>query len=287
MRALVILLLMICSNDLSGQSVKSGYIKAKSLSIYYEITGKGSPVFLLHAGLQDHRMWDKQVSSLAKKLQVITIDLPSHGKTSGWDTTFHMGDVLKAVMDSLNIPKASFVGLSFDGVCATEMALKYPERVSKIVLTAPGLLGWDKVFKMDDVSKSLLDSLDAAFKSSDTLRQATEFTRVWCIGPFRKANDVNKSVRDYIQTTTLKNLRDHANDFWPRFAEPDAAAKVSSIKVPVLIIKADKDLPLISNACEYLAKNIKGSKLITIQNAAHMLNMEQDKIVNKALMDFL
>lgn len=287
MRRLTLLLLITCAVEVSAQSVQSGFIKAKSLSIYYESTGNGSPVFLLHAGLQDHNMWAQQVSELSKKHQVITLDLPSHGKTSGWDTTFHMGDVLKAVMDSLKISKASFVGLSFGSVCATEMALKYPERVSRIVLAAPGLLGWDKVFKMDEVSKPLLDSLDAAFKSTDTLRQASEFTLVWCVGPFRKSADVKKSVRDYIYSTTLKNLRTHASDYWPRFAETNAAEKISTIKAPVLIINSDKDLPLIINACNYLAKNIKNSKAVTIPNAAHMLNMEQDKAFNRALLDFL
>jgi 3-oxoadipate enol-lactonase len=287
MKMSTLLLLILVSIDLTGQSTKSGYIKAKSLTIYYEITGNGSPVFLLHAGLQDHSMWDQQLPELSKKHQVITIDLPSHGKTTGSDTTFHMSDVLKAVMDSLKISKASFVGLSFGGVCATEMVLKYPDRVSKVVLAAPGLLGWDKFFKTDDVSKLHLDSLDAAFKSNDTLRQATEFTRVWCIGPFREANDVASPVREYIYTTTLKNLRTHAHDHWPRFAETNAAEKISMIKKPVLIIKADKDLPLIANACNYLVKNIKGSKLVSVPNAAHMLNMEQSRIFNKALIDFL
>jgi 3-oxoadipate enol-lactonase len=287
MKTSALLLLMLVSIALAGQPTKSGYIKARSLTIYYEITGNGAPVFLLHAGLQDHSMWDQQVPELSKKHRVITIDLPSHGNTLGSDTTFLMSDILKAVMDSLRITKASFVGLSFGGVCATDMALKYPDRVSKVVLAAPGLLGWDKFFKMDDVSKPHLDSLDAAFKSNDTIRQATEFTRVWCIGPFRKANEVASPVREYIYRTTLKNLRTHANDFWPRFTETNAAEKISMIKKPVLIVKADKDLPLITNACNYLVKNIKGSKLISIPNAAHMLNMEQSKIFNKALLDFL
>jgi hypothetical protein len=61
MKTTALLLLLIFSIDLTGQSTKSGYIKAKSLTIYYEITGSGSPVFLLHAGLQDHGMWDQQV----------------------------------------------------------------------------------------------------------------------------------------------------------------------------------------------------------------------------------
>jgi pimeloyl-ACP methyl ester carboxylesterase len=162
------LLLISVSVFAQQKEVKTGFIKAGELSIYYESTGKGTPVFLLHAGLQDHTMWNQQVPVLAKSHQVITLDLPTHGKTTGWDTTFLMADILKAVMDSMKIQKASFVGLSFGAVCATDVALKYPERVSKLVLAAPGLLGWDEFVKQDKISKPVLDSLDAVFKGTDT-----------------------------------------------------------------------------------------------------------------------
>lgn len=266
---------------------KKGFIKAKSLNIYYEVTGKGLPVFLLHAGLQDNRMWDKQIPALAKDHQVITLDLPAHGKTTGWDTTFFMADILKAVMDSLKISKAAFAGLSFGAVCATDIALKYPERVSKVVFMAPGLLGWDKVIQMDSISKAVLDTLDRAFKGKDLVQQAEIFTRVWCDGPFRKPGQVNKSAREYIYTTTLKNLKLHADDYWPRFSDTKAAEHIGVISVPVLIVVGSKDVPLIGNACAYLKKTIKNARLIEIPNVAHMLNMEESVALNKALNAFL
>lgn len=289
MTRLMSFLFVFCSIGLYAQlsGSKSGFIKVRSLSIYYETTGKGTPVFFLHAGLQDNRMWDKQVPALAKKHQVITLDLPTHGKTTGWDTTFMMADILKAVMDSMRISKASFVGLSFGAVCATDIALKYPERVSKMVLVAPGLLGWDKFIKTDSVSGPALDTLNAVFKGSDTLRQAEVFTQVWCVGPFRKSAEVNKTVRDYIFNTTLRNLKVHANDYWPRFSNTKAAEYISTIKVPVLIIAGDKDIPLINNSCNFLKASISNSRQITIPNVAHMLNMEQTAAFNKALLSFL
>ena len=283
---LVLLLLSIAGySQLPGS--KSGFIKAKSLSIYYETTGKGTPVFLLHAGLQNNRMWDQQVPALAKTHQVITLDLPAHGKTTGWDTTFVMADILKAVMDSLKIAKASFVGLSFGAVCATDIALKYPDRVSKLVFVAPGLLGWDKFIIMDSVSKPKLDSLDAVFKRKDMNWQSETFTQTWCDGPFRKPDEVNKNVRNYIYNTTLENLRAHEDDYWPRFANAKAAENINSIKVPVLIIVGNKDIPLINNTCSFLKNNIRNARMITIPNVAHMLNMEQVLPFNKALTTFL
>src|SRR5688572_21825595 len=134
MRHAVLILLLLVSSVAIGQTSKSGFIKTKSLSIYYEAAGSGSPVILLHAGLQDHRMWDKQVAALSKTRHVITIDLPAHGKTQGWDTTFLTADMLSAVMDSLKIKTAAFVGLSFGAVCVMDILLKYPGRVSKAAL---------------------------------------------------------------------------------------------------------------------------------------------------------
>jgi pimeloyl-ACP methyl ester carboxylesterase len=68
-RVSTLLLPIIVSTDLTGQPTKSGYIKAKSLTIYREITGHGPPVFLLHGGLQDHSMWDQKVPVLSKMHQ--------------------------------------------------------------------------------------------------------------------------------------------------------------------------------------------------------------------------
>jgi pimeloyl-ACP methyl ester carboxylesterase len=169
----------------------------------------------------------------------------------------------------------------------TDIALKYPERISKMVLVAPGLLGSDKFVKMDSVSRPALDTLDAVFKGSDTIRQAEVFTEVWCVGPFRKSGDVNKTARDYIFNTTLRNLRIHANDYWPRFSNTQAAEYIGTIKVPVLIIAGEKDIPFINNSCKFLKAGIGNSKQITIPNVAHMLNMEQAAAFNKALLSFL
>jgi 3-oxoadipate enol-lactonase len=287
MKYAVLILFLFASWMAEARSSKSGFIKAKTLTIYYETTGSGSPVFFLHAGLQDHHMWDAQVKTLARKHQVITLDLPAHGRTLGWDTTFLMADILSVVMDSLKLSKAAFVGLSFGAVCVTDLLLKYPKRVSKAVLAAPGLLGWDNVITIDPVSKPLMDSLDAVFKGTDVIAQAEVFTRIWCDGPFRTKRQVAPQTREYIYNTTVKTIREHSDDYWPRFYFKDAADRVGKIQSPVLIISSDKDVPLITDVCKYLNQKIKTSKLVTIPNAAHMVNLEQETAFNKVLMEFL
>src|SRR5689334_12834676 len=79
----------------------SGTIRAGNYNIYYERAGKGEAILLLHAGLQEHTMWKDQVAVLSKQYEVITPDLPYHGKTTGIDTNILAADVLKILLDSL------------------------------------------------------------------------------------------------------------------------------------------------------------------------------------------
>jgi pimeloyl-ACP methyl ester carboxylesterase len=68
-----------------NQTLK-GVVKAGNLQVYFEQTGLGDAVVLLHAGLQNHSMWEEQVKALSGKYSVITIDLPFHGNMTGIDT---------------------------------------------------------------------------------------------------------------------------------------------------------------------------------------------------------
>jgi len=74
---------------------------------------------------------------------------------------------------------------------------------------------------------------------------------------------------------------------WPLLQNnPPAVETIASIRVPVLIIEGDKDLPYIHVTSRYLEKTIPGAKRVVMEGVAHMLNMEKPSIVNKLLADF-
>src|SRR5438067_3295857 len=86
-----------------------GFITAGHLRVHFSQYGKGQPLFFIHAGYLDSKMWNEQVNFFSKYYRVILFDLPHHGETSGNDTTILIADVFKTVMDSLHITQASFV----------------------------------------------------------------------------------------------------------------------------------------------------------------------------------
>lgn len=86
--------------------------------IFYSIAGEGPVLVLLHGFLESSTMWSLLVPSLSLRKTVLTIDLPGHGKSGSLASTHSMemmADVVNALLDHLQIAKASFMGHSMGG----------------------------------------------------------------------------------------------------------------------------------------------------------------------------
>jgi 3-oxoadipate enol-lactonase len=269
------------------QQPKNGTIKAGGFQVYYEREGKGDPVLLLHAGLQDHTMWAEQVKALSQHFEVITADLPYHGNTTGSDTTIFIADIIKTLLDSLQIKKVSIAGLSMGASSALDFLLAYPGSVNKAILIAGGVTGYENK-TADSISLYWYPLFKKALQDKDTALAAKEFTRAWAEGIYRKGDSLKAPVSQYIYKASLNTMRQHQVAGWPRFLEdPPAVKRLSGIKLPVLIIDGDKDLPTITANAEYMEKNIPGAKRVVMKDVAHMLNIEKPEELNKLMMDFL
>jgi 3-oxoadipate enol-lactonase len=58
-----------------------GFEEVSGARLYFEISGRGEPVVLVHAGIADHRMWDPQVAALASAYQVLNYDMRGFGRS--------------------------------------------------------------------------------------------------------------------------------------------------------------------------------------------------------------
>lgn len=266
---------------------KSGTIKLHGGDVYYESHGKGEPILLLHAGFQNTDMWRHQVPELSKHYQVITIDLPGHGKTQSDTLRMSPPHFISEILDSLGLKKTSIAGVSLGASCVMDFIIAHPERVNKVMLVSTGIVGWEHHFDSDTTVGKFIASFFAHLDKKDTAAAAEGFTRFWFDGPFRSPQEVNDTVRKYIYESTLYNLRRHTFNEWPRFEDTAAIDRLPSIKLPLLVIDGDKDVPHISKTCGYIQKTVPGARRITIKNAGHMLNMESPAEFNKAVLDFL
>jgi pimeloyl-ACP methyl ester carboxylesterase len=119
----------------------SGRVDVGGASLYYEVTGAGSPVVLLHGLNLDHHVWDEQVAPLAHAHTVVRYDLRGSGRsTAGSHSGTHAGD-LKALLDHLELVGVSLLGLSLGGGVAIDFAIAYPNAVRALILVNPLLEG--------------------------------------------------------------------------------------------------------------------------------------------------
>jgi pimeloyl-ACP methyl ester carboxylesterase len=109
----------------------------KNTSISFSETGKGATVVLLHGFLENKSMWDFFIPALSKKYRVLAIDLFGHGATENLGYIHSMedqADMVFAVLQSLKVRKASFIGHSMGGYVALAFAELYPDYCKGIAL---------------------------------------------------------------------------------------------------------------------------------------------------------
>jgi len=108
--------------------------------MYYEIHGEGKPLVLIHGGGSTiQTTFGKVLSLFAKKYKVIAVELQAHGHTGDRDApeTFQQdGDDVAALLQQLNISKASFFGFSNGGTTSLQIAIRHPEVVDKLVIAS-------------------------------------------------------------------------------------------------------------------------------------------------------
>ncbi|MFI8100917.1 alpha/beta fold hydrolase [Streptomyces sp. NPDC086023] len=114
------------------------------MTLSHDLEGAGPAVVLLHSGVCDRRMWEPQAAALvAAGHRVLRPDLRGYGQTPAASRPYSdAGDVL-ALLDSLGIGAAAFVGASFGGRVALELAAGAPERVRALALLCPARAGFE------------------------------------------------------------------------------------------------------------------------------------------------
>jgi pimeloyl-ACP methyl ester carboxylesterase len=115
------------------------YAEVNGINLYFEIHGTGQPLILLHGGLGSGEMFGPTLTELAQQHQVIAVDLQGHGRTADIDRPIDirlMADDIAALIDHLRLDKPDVVGYSLGGGVALFTAVKYPDKVRRLVVAS-------------------------------------------------------------------------------------------------------------------------------------------------------
>jgi pimeloyl-ACP methyl ester carboxylesterase len=198
------------------------YAEVNGINLYYETIGTGRPLILLHGGLMSGEMFGPVLPALAEGHQVIAVDLQGHGRTADIDRPIDirlMADDIAALIDHLGLEKPDVVGYSLGGGVAFFTAVKYPEKVGRLVVASAHI-------RRDAIPPEML------------AQQA----------------QVNAAAAEFMKDTPMYQLYQRVaprpEDF-PRLLDKigesmaqdfDFAEEVRGLQVPTLIVAADADM---------------------------------------------
>lgn len=240
------------------------YLDVAGSCTYYEVTGEGEPVVLLHGGLSGAGAWVGQVPTLVDAgFRVWTPERRGHGHTPDTAEPFTYASMVGETVTFLEAvvhARAHLVGWSDGAVVAARVAATFPELVDRLVLVGQY---FDASGKVPD---GLADSLDALLEHPPAVLVAS-YAAVSPDGPEHFPEVLRKTV-----------------DLWTR--EPDVPpGTLSSIQAPALVLQGDRDEVLLEHSAA-VAATLPGGRLAVLPGT-HALPLESPGPVNALLVDFL
>lgn len=267
--------------------VTTGYADINNAKIYFEQAGDGIPFVMIHAGIANCHMWDNEFEYFSNDYQVMRYDIRGYGKSKPVDGKWNVQDDFVALLDSLAIDEPIILmGCSIGAGLAIDYALTFPDSIKSLILVGGVPRGFD-----GDTSalEPLWKQAEQAFEAGN-LDLVTEIDmQIWLDGFGREtvidpevrqhAYDMNRIVIEY----EAQELGEHITT---AFDKP-ANERLDELSMEVLIIVGDKDAQYILDAADYMAQTLPNAYKVTIQNAAHLPNLEFPIQFRNAVEQFL
>ncbi len=249
------------------------------VNLSYEAQGEGVPLVLIMGLGSDRRAWRFQLPALKKHFRVVTYDARGIGESDrppGPYTTRQMADDAVGLMDLLSIQKAHVLGVSMGGMVAQELAINYPERVSKLVLGC--------TCACTDAANGETPAWAAALKDLADSKRALPMNLLFSTWIWRAIGFV--VVRRQFARTIDSNRAGFVAQR-QACAAHNTLDRLGSITAPTLVIGGAADRVLWPSSSDTLARLIPGATLVKIPGGSHMFMAEGKGRFNREVLAFL
>ncbi len=265
-------------------------VATAALRIAYHEQGTtrgGLPILWVQGLGADHTAWSVNLAHFGPTHRCIAPDNRDVGATrwvtdgppAGYTVAEMAADAL-AVLTGLGIPRAHVVGLSLGGSIAQELALRWPERVDRLVLVSAFARPHPRL-------RALLEAWIEIYARVDRqtfYRQAA----AWMFADRYFAHERNLSaLLGYVRRAP------HPQDptAFVRQCQAslghDTLDRLGALAVPTLVVGGAEDIMVPRQRQEELAAAISGARLRLIEGAGHSVNLEAQIAFNAAVRDFL
>jgi pimeloyl-ACP methyl ester carboxylesterase len=237
-----------------------GGLNLHSLYVPHSLSKNALPIVLVCGlGISSRYMIPAAIE-LAEKFNVSCPDLPGFGKSAKPARTLNipaLADALDAFLQESRISRATIVGHSFGCQIAVEFALRYPEKLERLVLAAP--------------------SGDPCVNSA-----LSYFGKLMQDAFLEPVSLIPVAIRDYFRAGLIRGFRTF------QFAlEDHLEDKLPQIDIPTLVIRGAKDPIVSADWVMQITRILPHSNLVTIEDAAHAVNYNSPKAFTKVICEFV
>lgn len=250
-------------------------------SVHYEVYGRGKPVILLHGWLGSWGLWQQTMADLGTSYRTYALDFWGFGESGKKRDTYAVQDFVSLVdqfMEQLGIERAPLVGHSMGGTVSLSVAIKYPNRVSKVAVAGSPIAG---------------SSLAPLLKLAGY--RAIAFVLFNMMGPFRAFMKYYYSGRictdprfpemmdrDLSKTTLSSFLTSIAT-----LRRTDLRPSLDRVCIPVLGMYGDKDRVVHPLQWQPLEQGVQGARIARFPTAGHFMMLENPTEFSQILRNFL
>ncbi len=251
------------------------YANVNGVDIYYEESGSGEPVILLHGGMATGKMVEHLVPAFSPRFRVIRPDLRGHGKTvnPGGDLSYRlMANDIAAFIHMLSLDKPSICGWSDGGQIALELGMHYPDAINSLVVGA----AWYRFSQQYQGVLKVMGWESPGTVNIERVKQA--------LGPMAEMwRTFHATIED--QNRWEKLAAQISTMWWTPLGY--TSEDFEKIKTPTLILLGDRDQLIPVEEATAMHRMIPGSELAIVPSADHSLPLSRAELFTSLVLDFL
>lgn len=253
---------------------------SQGISVFYDVSGRGAPVVLLHGLGLNRQMWDPQLEAFSRELRVVRVDFPGAGRSAPMEGPISFATVVADVIRDIGDGPAHVIGLSNGGQIAVDLALTHAEVVRSLVLVDAAVAG----FRFSPQTLARVRSYAAIAAQQGVSRANAAWLTDPLFAPAQRDSALARKLSEIVLPYSGEYWL-HAN--WRRGISPLAITRLAEIRVPTLVVVGALDIPDFQAQSDTLARRIPAARRVVIEGVGHMSNMEDPATFNRIVLDFI
>lgn len=265
--------------------IRNSRLKLSQGRIFWREAGKGPTLVFLHGSWNDGNQWLPIIERLNGAYHCLAPDLLGFGESEQPDVHYSIElevDYLAEYLEALKIPQVYFVGHSLGGWIAASFAIKYPDLVQGLVLLAPEGLQVKGIRK----NWASIRFLTGQPKLVAWLLRSLQFlARVKIFGWRPKVRQLQEQLQQIVESPAPCQLlfQRHPSEIQAEFLQD----RLPWLKIPVLIVRGEKDTPTVATLCHAYGELIPQAKLKVIPQGGHDLAQQTPDAIAQFIDEFV